>query len=173
MKIVLGNNHDQICHINIVNIVFQIMVTEYTHFTKSYPEKLIQVNTNYVLIHKIYQVSNLEYFKICYTLFPKLTYTPKILHIINMKPSTLLWNNFFLNPFDLTIFTLRILLYKSGWLAHVKVLHSWKHNTNLSGETMEFILADENVSVFTNNLYISENNLYQLIYFMLYSFLLT
>ena len=36
--------------------------------------------------------------------------------------------------------------WKNIWFVHVKVLHSWKQNIQLSEETMEFILADENVS---------------------------
>lgn len=36
-------------------------------------------------------------------------------------------------------------LWKNIWFVHVKVLHSWKQN--ISGETTEFILADENGSV--------------------------
>lgn len=31
-------------------------------------------------------------------------------------------------------------------MVHVKVLHSWSQNINHGGETMEFVLADENVS---------------------------
>ncbi|CAN6873174.1 unnamed protein product [Brassica oleracea] len=29
-------------------------------------------------------------------------------------------------------------------MVHAKVLHSWKQNIQLGGETMEFVLADEN-----------------------------
>ena len=31
-------------------------------------------------------------------------------------------------------------------MVHAKVLHSWKQNIQLGGETMEFVLVDENVS---------------------------
>lgn len=37
--------------------------------------------------------------------------------------------------------------WKNTWLVHVKVLHAWKHYIQ-SVETMEFVLADETVSVF-------------------------
>ncbi|KAG2307719.1 hypothetical protein Bca52824_027467 [Brassica carinata] len=32
--------------------------------------------------------------------------------------------------------------YKSEWRVQVKVLHTWKHYTKLSGETLEIILSD-------------------------------
>ncbi|XP_013601657.1 PREDICTED: uncharacterized protein LOC106309136 [Brassica oleracea var. oleracea] len=35
-----------------------------------------------------------------------------------------------------------ILPYKSEWRVEVKVLHTWKHYTKLSGETLEIILSD-------------------------------
>ncbi|WZZ09365.1 hypothetical protein YC2023_095286 [Brassica napus] len=31
-------------------------------------------------------------------------------------------------------------------MVHVKVLHSWSQNINHGGETMEFVLADENLT---------------------------
>jgi len=37
--------------------------------------------------------------------------------------------------------------WKNTWLVHVKVLHAWKQYIQ-SVETMEFVLADETVSVF-------------------------
>ena len=37
--------------------------------------------------------------------------------------------------------------WKNTWLVHVKVLHAWKQYIQ-SVETMEFVLADEIVSVF-------------------------
>ncbi|KAG2289551.1 hypothetical protein Bca52824_049155 [Brassica carinata] len=37
--------------------------------------------------------------------------------------------------------------WKNTWLVHVKVLHAWKQYIQ-SVETMEFVLANETVSVF-------------------------
>jgi len=39
--------------------------------------------------------------------------------------------------------------FKSEWRIQVKVLHTWKHYTKLSGETLEIILSDAHVSLIT------------------------
>lgn len=37
--------------------------------------------------------------------------------------------------------------YKTSWRVQVKVLHSWRQYTNLTGETLELVVADAQVTI--------------------------